>query len=725
LKIDFKEVTVRNFLSFGNAVTTFRLDKYPFVIITGENGVGKSSIVVEAIHFVLFGKTLRRITKKEICNNINKRDCQVTVKFVYNDKTEYLIERGIAPDYISVTNLTAGTKPEDSRSSKKLIQQEIDKILGFDQVTLKNICVLSINNTKSFVDLTAEETRNVVENIMGIQIFSAMLEEVKKKLKASKDMLEISKKDIILYKGLVEDYNEKLRRSEIFKANFEKERQEKIKSVTETIISKSKEIGLFKTEMETIIPGDEIFRPETKKIEPVDTERFDKEIETQQEKINTFLAVDDSVTREKEKYDRMIVSLTNTHEKEILRLNTEQRLLVSKKDNVENDILKLKKSTSDLEKRIEYFKVTDFCPICNSTLNEEHREAEISKLTKQQHDNDILIEFNQKIIVNNDNKVKSLTEEILNIIANTKAEKIVLKTEYDKSFELVKKVKKEKLDKLEKDLEYFKHKKAKFLEAYQKKVDKIEKENEELLNEYDTKVKERQKKLDQISSLQSGIDHAKRVIEYSKEQIIVYETDSIDKHVDNLIDIEKIKEYQLKYDSLLQEKEVQDINIRYLAYQKDVLSDAGVKANIIKKDIPFLNQSINDYLSQLGKTFGIEFNEEFEISLNSFNKRNLSYQSLSEGEKKRTDLSILLSFLALTRKKNSINCSMLIFDEALDSSLDHEGRKLLIDILKKKIETGEIRNVFIISHNKNLQLDEAEKIEIINEGGFSKVLEAA
>jgi energy-coupling factor transporter ATP-binding protein EcfA2 len=99
----------------------------------------------------------------------------------------------------------------------------------------------------------------------------------------------------------------------------------------------------------------------------------------------------------------------------------------------------------------------------------------------------------------------------------------------------------------------------------------------------------------------------------------------------------------------------------------------------------------------------------------------LSYYNLSEGEKKRIDLAILLSFIDLSKKKNSIDINILVFDEIFDTSLDASGQASFISMLEKKIKDGIVSNVFIISHDRNLILPQAETITVYKEAEFSKI----
>jgi len=209
MKINFKKISIKNFLSYGNKITILELNKHSYTVILGENGVGKSTILIDAISFALYGKIQRKgININQVVNNINNKNCYVELEFNINDN-DYKIIRGIKP---SILELWVNDKKQDQENSKKLIQNEILNIIKIDLATLINISILSINTHKPFVDLTPEETRNITENFLGIKIFSDMLKDVKEQIKNNKDNLKINEKDFNLYSELVKDNSEKLKK---------------------------------------------------------------------------------------------------------------------------------------------------------------------------------------------------------------------------------------------------------------------------------------------------------------------------------------------------------------------------------------------------------------------------------------------------------------------------------------------------------------------------------
>jgi len=252
MKIIFKKLEIKNFLSYGNSITTLNLDSDPFTVIVGENGSGKSTLIIDAITFCLEGKIHRKgVLQEQIINNINKKNCLLELTFQKNTM-EYKIKRGIKPNILELWNLTENTQ-FDSKSSNALLQIEIDNLIQIDIKTLKNICVLSLNNSKPFISLAPEERRNISETLFGIKIYSDILDEIKKQIKEIKDLQKINEKELTLYKELVVDGNEKVKKHEELLTNLKIEKNKKLEDLQLSSIQKNNIIEKLQKEYKNVI----------------------------------------------------------------------------------------------------------------------------------------------------------------------------------------------------------------------------------------------------------------------------------------------------------------------------------------------------------------------------------------------------------------------------------------------------------------------------------------
>ena len=145
---------------------------------------------------------------------------------------------------------------------------------------------------------------------------------------------------------------------------------------------------------------------------------------------------------------------------------------------------------------------------------------------------------------------------------------------------------------------------------------------------------------------------------------------------------------------------------QYIDIAREILNDTGVKANIIKKYLPIMNQLINENLQAMDFFVNFHLNEEFEETIKSRHRDNFNYNNFSEGEKMRIDLALLFTWRAIAKLKNSVNTNILILDEIFDSSLDGQGTDDFFKILKSLSK----ENVFIISHKGDIMFDKFTNI---------------
>ena len=168
-------------------------------------------------------------------------------------------------------------------------------------------------------------------------------------------------------------------------------------------------------------------------------------------------------------------------------------------------------------------------------------------------------------------------------------------------------------------------------------------------------------------------------------------------------ELEQIKE-DLKLVNVEKNKAVEEK--KYIDIAREILNDTGVKANIIKKYLPIMNNLINKYLQSMDFFVNFQLDEEFNETIKSRFRDTFNYNSFSEGEKLRIDLALLFTWRTIAKMKNSTNTNLLILDEIFDSSLDGQGTEDFFKILK----TLTNENTFIISHKGDILFDKFTSI---------------
>lgn len=229
--IYFKKVRWKNFLSTGNSFTEILLDRSPNTLIVGDNGSGKSTLL-DALTYALFNKPFRNISKPQLINSINKKKLMVEVEFEIG-KNKYLVRRGASPSIFEIeVNGERVNQDANVRDYQKYLEEGILK-LNYKSFT--QISVLGSASFTPFMQLHLGARREIIEDILDIQIFTTMNKVLKQKMDSLKEKLrflegeiEIAKEKATLQKKYIDtlETNKKNRVSKI---------QEDIDATQETI----------------------------------------------------------------------------------------------------------------------------------------------------------------------------------------------------------------------------------------------------------------------------------------------------------------------------------------------------------------------------------------------------------------------------------------------------------------------------------------------------------
>ena len=182
----FRKIKWKNFLSTGNYFTELQFDKSPNTLIVGSNGAGKSTML-DALCFALFGKPFRSVNKPQLLNSINGKDCVVEVEFDTGNK-HYKIVRGIKPNIFEIYCEGAMVNQD---AAVKDYQEHLEKfILKMNYKSFTQIVILGSASFTPFMQLSPGDRRSVIEELLDIQIFSAMSTVAKNRLQLNKEGLE-------------------------------------------------------------------------------------------------------------------------------------------------------------------------------------------------------------------------------------------------------------------------------------------------------------------------------------------------------------------------------------------------------------------------------------------------------------------------------------------------------------------------------------------------------
>lgn len=183
--IVFKSVQWKNFLSTGASPSKVELNNHNTTLIVGKNGEGKSTIL-DALTFGLFNKPFRNISKTQLVNSINGKNCVVEVEFSIGT-VNYKLVRGIKPNIFDIfANGTLINQDAAAKDYQKVLEQQILKL---NYKTFTQVVILGSASFVPFMQLPAGQRREVIEDILDIRVFSTMNSILKDKMTETKDLL--------------------------------------------------------------------------------------------------------------------------------------------------------------------------------------------------------------------------------------------------------------------------------------------------------------------------------------------------------------------------------------------------------------------------------------------------------------------------------------------------------------------------------------------------------
>ncbi len=214
--IIFKTVTYKNFLSTGNTPNVILLDRVPSILITGQNGSGKSTIL-DALCFGIFGKPYRNINKPQLMNTVNEKGLEVQVEFEING-INYKVVRALKPNKFEIYR-NKKLMPHDA--AVKDYQKKLEDILGLNYRAFTQIVILGSARYQSFMDLPTNDRRVIIEEILDITVFSKMnsilktrLQNTELDIKENDYQKEIVKTKVSGQKGLINNLVNRSKESE-------------------------------------------------------------------------------------------------------------------------------------------------------------------------------------------------------------------------------------------------------------------------------------------------------------------------------------------------------------------------------------------------------------------------------------------------------------------------------------------------------------------------------
>jgi DNA repair exonuclease SbcCD ATPase subunit len=229
--IKFTTLKWKNFLSTGNSFTTVDFTDSKTTLVVGHNGAGKSTML-DALAFALFGKAHRNISKPQLLNSINNKNCVVEVQFNVSG-SNYKIVRGIRPNIFEIwKDGTMLNQSSHSKEYQKILEQNIIKL---NHKSFHQIVVLGSSSFIPFMQLAAGARRDVIEDLLDINVFSKMNTILKEKNSLLKEDIKSTEYDLELAKEKIDLQSKYIKEVESLSNDQIESKELEIKDVNDEI----------------------------------------------------------------------------------------------------------------------------------------------------------------------------------------------------------------------------------------------------------------------------------------------------------------------------------------------------------------------------------------------------------------------------------------------------------------------------------------------------------
>lgn len=715
-----ESITIRNFLSFGNAPQEFKIDEEELVLVLGvnndaprtenneacRNGVGKSTIL-QALVYGLYGSSIGNNVKvSNLVNDINEKNMHVTIKFLKDD-TRFIVERGRSP---SIFNFYAETDEKDTttRGENNSTQEELNKVLGISRTLFEHIVCMN-TNVSSFLEVKSKQ-REIIEELVGINKLTEQAIALKAEMDKVKKEIDIENAKINTIKSsnlnIERNINTLKARSDAFESELEGNIERLSSDINNVSIQELESVLELAKEEEKIKEHNRFVQS---KINELDNAiRQQKSFnETQllkaqklQLELQTLNSVDISTEISNHELFEKNKEILSNNMKVKSSIDEQMRSISNNKSMIDTLTNKIKMNTDIIEKsknELEHFD-KNTCPVCLSELhdNEHTKNLKLSlemKISNAESEN---IEYQ--------NKINTLQDEISNV--------------FDVN---IKKLELEMQDELITDLPKTFYKTLVEAKLHEQKVSNLEKQlNDKEKNPFDSIVDALVLECSTLEVLDSnGCEYSvldiTSIIKDTEYKINKLEelkntknpyTEQLELMKNTLVPVDEEKMVQL--DEYLKH---QDALYKLLTHK-----DSYIRKNIIEQSISYLNERLTFYIKKFGLKFNVVFLSDLSVDI-YLNSKSYDFQQLSRGERNRLIVALNMAFREQYESiYQSIN--ILMIDELLDNGLDPNG---IISIWKTLVDFAMFneKNVYIISHREEL-LTKAEKLLVVQyENSFS------
>ena len=683
--IQIKKLTVKNFMSVGNATQGIDFDRKDLTLVLGENldlggdgsrnGTGKTTII-NALSYALYGNALSNIRKDNLVNKTNGKNMLVSLDFSVGSQ-DYKIERGRKPNVLKFyVNHEAQAASDEAQGENRETQEAIERVLGMSHDMFKHVLALN-TYTEPFLSLKANDQRAIIEQLLGITLLSERADRVKELNRQTKEAIS----------------QEEFRIRAVQEAN---------KRIEEQIESLRRRQTLWQTKYDSDLAT------LVTQYDDLATVNIELELAAHKE-----LAAWSQLKQQRDSRDALVARQTAWQQKHDAEVGTANRAY-------------LDKNRISIGTELENWAAL-------SAYTQKSRDiAELEKLIAR--------------CVTDEAKELKLVEKLRAEIAELQNHKCYACGQdfHDANHESVLAAKEKALQEaalqaLATNTQWIEHTDA-LLELgelgqqptthYKTEAEAIRHSSElnSLKQTLDSKTTETNPFTEQLSELEDVVVPTMPVTHYDTEaeaikhssQVNSLLTQITNKHAETDPYGEQIADMQTKalqtvsYDALnelTRVQEHQDFLLKLLTSK-----DSFVRKKIIDQNLSYLNNRLTHYLDRMGLPHTVKFMNDLSVNIEELG-RELDFDNLSRGERTRLILSMSWAFRDVWESLyHPIN--LLFIDELIDNGLDTAGVENALGLLKR-MSRERNKSVWLVSHRDELAGRVENILKVVKENGFT------
>ena len=693
--LKIRSLTVKNFMSVGNATQAVNFDRSDLTLVLGENldlggddtgarnGTGKTTII-NALSYGLYGQALTNIKKDNLINKTNGKNMMVTVDFEVQGR-QYRIERGRKPHVtkLYIDGQEQNGYQDDSQGDSRETQNDIDKLLGMSLDMFRHIVALN-TYTEPFLSMRANDQRQIIEQLLGITILSEKADHLKNQIKTTKDMIQEEKIRIKAVQDANVRIGEQIENLKKRQKLWQSKHDEDCNKIEKNLISlgeididaeianhRLQEKFLANKKLEDQLKSIEVRQSlwEKKQLDDCDAIKLnianlsgidiDAEIA-----IHRDIADYDAKVKQRDEATRWIAAIDAANTKE------------------EKTQAKLKKEIEDLKNHK--------CYACGSELHDDNQA-------------DILAA-----------KENTLRESVMQFLANE-----TQRAEHLETIALIGELTTPPKPYYKTLEEALNHRNTLenmnvSLETRRLETSPFSEQIIELVNELNDRkhIAESQIGSFYYDTLEDALNHRNTLEQLAN--LLVEKQAEADPYAEQITEMEQNALQEVTWDTindLTQMQEHQEFLLKMLTNK-----DSFVRKRIIDQNLAYLNSRLGSYLAAIGLPHEVRFQNDLSVEITEIG-RDLDFDNLSRGERNRLILSLSWAFRDVWENLYQ-HINLLFIDELIDSGMDSSGVENALGILKRMgRERG--KSIFLVSHKDELSGRVNNILTVTKENGFT------